>query len=125
MTKSRLKVFRRILNSKRIELARRLRNREAIAIERSPDAFDVMQFSQERDLAVHSLDVETDTFREVLEALERIDGGTYGRCVRCASEIGPKRLLALPWTRFCIQCRTVGSLEYLARNRTPQRSIDS
>jgi DnaK suppressor protein len=123
MTNSRLKTFRRILNSKRIELARRLRHREAIAIERSADEFDAIQFSLERDVAVHSLDIESDTFREVLEALERIDQGTYGLCVRCEAEISPKRLLALPWTRLCIQCRTVGTLNYLG-NPNSQGSID-
>jgi len=35
-------------------------------------------------------------------ALRRIDGGTYGRCEACGSEIEEERLEAVPWTRLCI-----------------------
>jgi DnaK suppressor protein len=42
---------------------------------------------------------------QVRQALERIHEGTYGDCVRCEREIGIKRLEALPWTPFCIECQ--------------------
>jgi DnaK suppressor protein len=121
MTKTELKSFRQILTSKKVELATRLGNRDAIAIERSADDYDLMRGSVERDLAVHNLDLESYTFREVVEALQRIDDGSFGRCVRCTEEISHKRLMALPWTRFCIQCRAVGTLEYMGRNPNPRR----
>lgn len=41
----------------------------------------------------------------VRQALERIQDGTFGDCVRCEREIGMKRLEALPWTPFCIECQ--------------------
>jgi DnaK suppressor protein len=41
----------------------------------------------------------------VSEALERIEDGSYGECVACASEISPKRLEAVPWARYCLQCQ--------------------
>lgn len=41
----------------------------------------------------------------VNEALERIQEGTYAVCLRCEREIGQKRLEALPWTPFCIECQ--------------------
>jgi DnaK suppressor protein len=121
MTEAELQLFRQILTSKKVELARRLGNREAIAIERSADDYDSMQHSVERDVAVHNLDIESYTLREVMEALERIEDGTFGKCVRCAEEISPKRLMALPWTRFCIPCRAVGTLEYMGRNPNPRK----
>jgi DnaK suppressor protein len=122
MKKAELQSFQRILASKKSELARSLGNRAALAIERSADDYDLMQDSVERDVAVHNLDLESYTFREVVEALERIDDGSFGRCVRCAEEISHKRLMALPWTRFCIQCRAVGTLEHMGRNRNSRRS---
>jgi RNA polymerase-binding protein DksA len=121
MTKAKLKLLRQILTNKKVELAARLGNRDAIAIERSADDYDLMRGSVERDLAVHSLDLESYTFREVVEALHRIDDGSFGRCVRCAEEISHKRLMALPWTRFCIECRAVGTLEYMGKNRNSRR----
>ena len=41
----------------------------------------------------------------VESALQRIREGTFGECVNCGSEINPKRLEAVPWTRYCIACQ--------------------
>lgn len=38
-------------------------------------------------------------------ALDRIDEGNYGECLQCGSIIGAKRLEALPWTPYCIDCQ--------------------
>ncbi len=38
-------------------------------------------------------------------ALERIEEGTYGECLQCGKTIGEKRLEALPWTSYCIECQ--------------------
>ena len=37
-------------------------------------------------------------------ALERIAKGTYGKCVRCGSQIAPARLDARPEAALCIDC---------------------
>ena len=44
----------------------------------------------------------TRQLREVEEALERIEAGTYGTCVACGREIAEERLEAVPWTKLCI-----------------------
>jgi DnaK suppressor protein len=41
----------------------------------------------------------------VESALQRIREGTFGECVSCGNEINPKRLEAVPWTRYCIACQ--------------------
>lgn len=38
-------------------------------------------------------------------ALKRLDDGSYGECLHCGKTIGLKRLEALPWTPYCIDCR--------------------
>jgi len=38
-------------------------------------------------------------------ALQRIREGEFGECVNCGNEINPKRLEAVPWTRYCIACQ--------------------
>ena len=43
MTKAELNKYKQILEAKKAELAHVLRNREAIAIEKSPDALDEVQ----------------------------------------------------------------------------------
>ena len=38
-------------------------------------------------------------------ALERLEEGTFGECLQCGTTIGAKRLDALPWTPYCIECQ--------------------
>jgi len=44
----------------------------------------------------------------VQQALSRVEGGTYGLCVQCGSEIHPDRLAVLPDARLCIECARQG-----------------
>src|ERR1700726_4935669 len=44
------------------------------------------------------------TVAEIDQALERIDAGTYGRCVACGSAIPDERLKAVPWAALCVPC---------------------
>jgi len=39
-------------------------------------------------------------------ALDRIREDSFGECLSCGQEIGRKRLEAVPWTRYCIECQT-------------------
>lgn len=51
-------------------------------------------------------------------ALERVEDGTFGECLHCGSVIGEKRLEALPWTPYCIECQEkveTGNLDDVAR----------
>lgn len=38
-------------------------------------------------------------------ALERLHEGSFGECLHCGQPIGEKRLEALPWTPYCIDCQ--------------------
>jgi DnaK suppressor protein len=45
----------------------------------------------------------TETLEDIRSALQRIEAGTYGRCVVCGRPIGAKRLEAVPWTPYCFE----------------------
>ena len=105
MTKSELNRFRKILEARQLELARVLRNREGIAIEKSPDALDEVQHAAERELAIRNLDRESHLLRNVRGALRRMSEGSYGICMHCEEDISPKRLEAVPWAAYCIHCQ--------------------
>ena len=105
MTKTEVNKYREILEKKHSELAQVLRNREGIAIEKSPDALDEVQHAAERELAIRNLDRESSLFRNVRAALQRLEEGSFGICLHCEEEISPKRLAAVPWTPYCIQCQ--------------------
>jgi DnaK suppressor protein len=38
-------------------------------------------------------------------AQNNIDDGSFGSCERCGETIGDKRLEALPFARYCIDCQ--------------------
>ncbi len=105
MNQTELEKYRAMLEAKQAELSAGLRNREDIAIEKTPDALDEVQLAGERELAIRNLDRESNLLRHVKAALVRINDGTYGDCLHCEEEIKPKRLDAVPWTKYCIRCQ--------------------
>ena len=105
MNQTELNKYRATLEAKRAELSAGLRNREDIAIEKTPDALDEVQLAGERELAIRNLDRESNLLRNVKGALARMADGSYGICLHCEEEIKPKRLDAVPWTKYCIRCQ--------------------
>jgi RNA polymerase-binding transcription factor DksA len=71
-------------------------------------------------MPIHMADLGTDNFeqentlnllaneetmlKEIAAALERIDGGKFGKCEECKGEIAKPRLKELPYTRYCVAC---------------------
>ena len=107
MTKTELNKFKEVLETKQAELTQVLRNREGIAIEKSPDALDEVQNAAERELAIRNLDRESNLLRNVRAALHRIDEATFGVCLHCEEDISIKRLHAVPWAAYCIRCQEI------------------
>ena len=99
--------FQGILERKEAETARLLRTRDGIAIEKSADQMDEIQYASERDLAIRNVDRESTLLRQVKTALLRVHDGTFGNCIDCDGPISPKRLVAVPWAARCIQCQEV------------------
>lgn len=97
--------FQEILEQKEAELARVLRKRDSIAIEKSADQMDEIQYASERDLAIRNVDRESTLLRDVKAALRRIHDGSFGTCIECEWVISPKRLAAVPWASRCIECQ--------------------
>jgi RNA polymerase-binding protein DksA len=45
--------------------------------------------------------------RQVVDALKRVDEGTFGLCQKCGCQIGFERLDAAPYAPYCVQCERV------------------
>jgi DnaK suppressor protein len=45
--------------------------------------------------------------RDVEAALRKIEDGSFGSCERCGEPIAERRLDALPFARYCIDCQRV------------------
>ena len=105
MNKTELNKYKALLEAKQAELSGGLRNRDEIAIEKTPDALDEVQLAGERELAIRNLDREAKLLRQVRGGLARIEDGSYGICMHCEEEIKTKRLDAVPWSPYCIRCQ--------------------
>jgi DnaK suppressor protein len=105
MKQTDLQEFRKTLESIRVAVEQPLRKREEIAVETTADALDQVQDATNREMAIRQLELDSSRFREVQDAIQRIDEGTYGVCVRCELDISPKRLAAVPWAAYCLDCQ--------------------
>jgi DnaK suppressor protein len=105
MTKTEVDRFQAILTAKVAELERLVRRRDGITVERSADQLDEIEAASQRTLAVCNLDRDFNQLRNVRAALGRIEEGNFGTCQGCDEDIHPKRLAAVPWALFCIQCQ--------------------
>ena len=111
------RVVQATLERKEAELAQILRKRDGIAIERSADQMDEIQYASERDLAIGNVDRESNLLRQVKAALRRIRDGSFGACIECESTISPKRINAVPWAPRCIQCQEAADRDGRATDR--------
>ena len=80
-------------------------NRETIAVERSADEMDQTGRSAEQEFAILGLNRRSALLRNIQAALLRVEDGTFGTCTNCDKTIGRNRLVAVPWTPFCIRCQ--------------------
>jgi DnaK suppressor protein len=120
MTKTELNTFRKTLENRQTELESGSRNREALAIETSPDELDRIQHASNREEAIGNLERSSTRMREVQAALQRMDEGSFGICIGCEENISPKRLAAIPWATSCIACQ-----EAADREQTSPEEIDT
>src|SRR5947209_12987931 len=105
MNHTELNKYKAMLETKQAELSAGVRNKEDIAIEKAPDAIDEEQLAGERELAIRNLDRESNLLRNVKGTKARVADGSYGVCLHCDEDIKPKRLDAVPWTKYCITCK--------------------
>ena len=110
--------YQNILERSEVELGQVLRKRDDIAIEKSADQMDEIQYATERDLAIRNVDRDSVLLRQVKAALRRIQEGSFGTCGDCESAIGKKRLVALPWAARCIECQEAADRDGQERSET-------
>jgi len=69
------------------------------------DEEDLSQQSHEEWIFLNRNTLDLKLLREVQAALRRIQQSTYGVCAACEEPISAKRLAAVPWAKFCVQCQ--------------------
>ncbi|MFQ5721438.1 MAG: TraR/DksA family transcriptional regulator [Candidatus Aminicenantales bacterium] len=69
------------------------------------DIGDRAETSYTKEFLLSLSDTERQQLRQIDEALKKIEDCQYGICERCHREIGKKRLEAIPWALYCIECQ--------------------
>lgn len=105
MTAQNLRTLRSRLDARARELARSLRKREIIEVERSADSLDDTLRATERESSAQTLARDSRLLRDIEAARARIRDGAFGTCLGCEEPIAPKRLQAVPWAAYCVSCQ--------------------
>src|SRR5881296_1974412 len=93
------------------------RNRIAaqeIKVENTEDEGDLATISHDRDLLYNLHEGGFARLRFIQEALNVLDRGQYGQCVRCGENINEKRLVAVPWATLCLRCQEETEMELIS-----------
>ena len=69
------------------------------------DLADKAASAYSKELNFSLSDGERNLLMLIDETFRRLDNESYGTCTNCGATIGDKRLSAVPWTPFCIDCQ--------------------
>jgi len=109
MPKRELEKYRRLLQEKKnglmSELAKMKNAEEETTEESTQDIADKAVSSYTREFLYSLTDGERSTLLLIDDALARIEEGVFGQCLNCAMLMTEKRLNAVPWASYCLDCQ--------------------
>ena len=109
LTKKEMEKYRRLLEDKKAslsaEIAKTRSAEEETTEESTQDIADKAVSSYTREFLYSLTDGERNTLLHIDDALGPIDEGTYGLCLNCGQLMTEKRLNAVPWAPYCLDCQ--------------------
>ena len=82
-----------------------------IKLEKTEDEGDLAIISHARELFYNLQEGDFTRLRSIEEAMEALDRGQYGECIRCDDDINERRLEVVPWATMCIRCQEETEME--------------
>lgn len=106
MSKSNLKEVKEKLLAERDILIEKLKGNDlSIDDAETPDPVDLAVRNYSKNVMLAVSENESKQLTLIDEALLRIEDDEYGTCQNCENDINPKRLAAIPWARYCLDCQ--------------------
>jgi DnaK suppressor protein len=109
MDATRIKKARQRLTSEhtilRKSLERSQHAADEINLEKTEDEGDLAAISHDKDVLYSLHEGGFARLQWIQKAIEAIENGHYGICLRCEGVINEKRLEAIPWATMCIACQ--------------------
>jgi len=88
-----------------LEAAIRRLSQERVTDDQVQDPGDQAVSSTMESLQVSLQDAEVGEYNRIIDALAKIDAGTYGVCIDCGNAISEKRLKSYPNASRCVACQ--------------------
>jgi|SRR5512141_77004 DnaK suppressor protein len=106
MSKLNLKQIKEKLLAERASLIDKLKDNDlSIDDSETPDPVDLAVRNYSKNVMLAVSENESKQLTLIDEALLRIEDDEYGPCQNCENDINPKRLAAIPWARYCLNCQ--------------------
>ncbi len=110
MPKKERLAYKRQLQERKEKIIRKLSalSSESLEVEDTnvaQDLVDKAESSYTKEFLLSLSDAEREQLLLIDEALRRLERDDFGFCQTCQKEIGKKRMAALPWTPYCIDCQ--------------------
>jgi DnaK suppressor protein len=108
MSKLNLKQIKQRLLEERESLIGKLNGNDlSIDDSETPDPVDLAVRNYSKNVMLAVSENESKQLVLIDEALRRIEDEEYGECQNCEEQINPKRLAAIPWARYCLNCQAL------------------
>ena len=104
LAKTKLKKFKEIFLERKKNILAAHKNKIDEEIDVGGDEVDIVQGSIINEMVGKLSQRDKESLHKILEALQRIDAGTFGQCEECGEQIPEKRLVALPDCNYCVDC---------------------
>lgn len=106
MTKANKKLIREKLLAERDLLIQKLNGNDlSIDDSETPDPVDLAVRNYSKNVMLAVSENETKQLTLIDQALMRLEDDEYGDCQNCEKAINAKRLAAIPWARYCLDCQ--------------------
>src|SRR3954462_12601653 len=109
MEKKKIEQYKKRLEERQVELrrvvSRNVQDGRDADVETAQDIADKAANSYTKEFLFSQSNNERQLLGQVEEALTRIREGAFGECANCGNDMNPKRLEAVPWAKYCIECQ--------------------
>jgi len=94
------------LLQERAQLVEKLKDNDlSVDDAETPDPVDLAVRNYSKNVMLAVSENESRQLALIDEALLRVEDDEYGPCQNCEQDINPKRLAAIPWARYCLNCQ--------------------
>ena len=111
MTRKELNVFKKeLLKEKTVLLqgiSTKMKGSPKTGDPEGGDVCDIASSDRERELRLRLSERGREKLKEIEEALERIEDGSFGLCDRCGCKIPKGRLKVMPFSTTCVACKAI------------------